>query len=254
VFATFGYAKVINRMNTETKVAVVTGGSSGIGAAVVSRLADSGVLVYSLDRTESTTEVIADVRPMTLDVSAAEQVQETVQHIAGRHRTIDYLVNSAGVLRWGGVTDTSVDDWDLVMSVNLKGAWLLCREVAAVMKENGGGSIVNVGSNMAVRGVANQIAYSASKGGLVALTRSAAVDLGRFGIRVNCVNPGHISTPMGDSAAELLGLSEDVVKARYPLQRIGQPDEVAGVVVGLLSDQSSFMTGAIVAVDGGYTA
>jgi NAD(P)-dependent dehydrogenase (short-subunit alcohol dehydrogenase family) len=131
---------------------------------------------------------------------------------------------------------------------------LLCREVAGVMKAQGSGSIINVASNMAVKGVANQLAYSASKGGVVALTRSMAVDLGPSGIRVNCVNPGHIHTPMGDSASRQLGLTDQAIKQRYPLQRIGEADEVAQTIAYLASDAASFVTGAIIAVDGGNTA
>lgn len=113
---------------------------------------------------------------------------------------------------------------------------------------------MNVASNMAVKGVANQLAYSASKGGLVSLTRSAAVDLGPRGIRVNCVNPGQIRTPMGDSAIERLGLTAETLRERYPLQRIGTPEEVAQAISYLASPSAAFITGAILAVDGGNTA
>jgi NAD(P)-dependent dehydrogenase (short-subunit alcohol dehydrogenase family) len=140
------------------------------------------------------------------------------------------------------------------MSVNLKGTWLASRAVVPVMTGGGGGAIVHVASNMGMRGVANQVAYSASKGGVIALTRSMAIDLGSVGIRVNCVNPGHVSTPMGDGAALQLGLTEETVGLKYPIGRIGVPEEQAAAISFLASDEAAFVTGAIVAVDGGYTA
>jgi NAD(P)-dependent dehydrogenase (short-subunit alcohol dehydrogenase family) len=236
------------------KVAVVSGGGSGIGLASASLLAKQGLTTYVFDVEVSAVTDTGDLKVVKVDISDARAVAVAVRSVADAEGRIDALVNSAAVLRWGGTTDTTEADWDIVLAVNLKGTWLLCREVASVMKAQRSGSIINVASNMAVKGVANQVAYSASKGGVVALTRSMAVDLGPSGIRVNCVNPGHIHTPMGDSASRRLGLTDEAIKQRYPLQRIGEADEVAQTIAYLASDAASFVTGAIIAVDGGNTA
>jgi NAD(P)-dependent dehydrogenase (short-subunit alcohol dehydrogenase family) len=240
------------------RVAIVTGGGSGIGLATALALARLGAVTIVFDRDVSglagalETGAIAAARPV--DVIDAMRVDAAVELVVSEYGRVDVLVNSAGILRWGGTVDTSEDDWDTVLGVNLKGTWLASRAVAAVMKRQRSGSIINVASNMAVKGVANQVAYSASKGGVVSLSRSMAVDLGPSGIRVNCVNPGHISTPMGDTASQRLGLTEEGIRAKYPLQRIGTAEEVAETIAFLASDAASFITGTVIAVDGGNTA
>lgn len=239
------------------KVAIVAGGGSGIGYATARMLAELGATTVVLDLRMPGFEDVSGTPRLegdVVDISDARAVDAVVARITERYGQIDVLVNSAGILRWGGTIDTSEEDWERVLAVNLKGTWLMCRSVAAVMKEHQSGSIVNVASNMAVKGVANQVAYSASKGGVVALTKSMAVDLGPSGIRVNCVNPGHIRTPMGDSASQRLGLTAEGIRSKYPLGRVGDVDEVARMIVFLAADLDGFTTGAVVAVDGGNTA
>lgn len=239
------------------RVVVVTGAASGIGLAAAARIAAEGGRVVLVDRDSDATVAAAEKVggvAETADVGSAAAVDALRERVLSRFDRVDALVNSAGILRWGGTVDTTEEDWDELMRVNLKGTWLVSRAFVEPMAARGRGAIVHIASNMGVRGVANQVAYSASKGAVIALTRSMAIDLGPRGIRVNCVNPGHISTPMGDSAAERLGLTPEGIRARYPLGRIGASDEVATAIAYLTSDEASFVTGAIVPVDGGYTA
>lgn len=236
------------------RTAIVTGGRSGIGQSTARILAERGFRVLAIDVAASDGALPAGVSAAIADIRDHDQVDRVVSDFAAETGRIDVLVNSAGVLRWGGTTETTEEDWDMLFDTNVKGTWQLSRSVIPHMVAAGSGSIIHVASNMGMKGVANQIAYSASKGAVIALTRSMAVELGPSGIRVNCVNPGHISTPMGDGAALRLGLTAEGIRDRYPLGRIGRADEVAQTIAYLADGESSFVTGAILAVDGGYTA
>jgi NAD(P)-dependent dehydrogenase (short-subunit alcohol dehydrogenase family) len=238
------------------KVVVVTGAGSGIGLGAARRIAAEGGTVVRMDRDAASLAASADggdQHDVVVDVADAASVDRARDEVLAAHGGVDAVVTSAGVLVWGGTADTTEADWDHVLRVNLTGTWLVCRAFAGAMAERGRGAIVTVASNMGLRGVANQVAYSASKGGVIALTRSMAVDLGPSGVRVNCICPGHIVTPMSDTATQRLGLTEDGIRAKYPLARVGQPEEVATAIAYLASDEASFLTGAIVPVDGGYT-
>lgn len=244
------------------QVVALTGAASGIGLASAHAFASRGASLVLLDAdADLLAKAAADlgaygsqVVPVLADVSDSASVAAAVRTAARSVSHVDAVVNSAGILRWGGTVETTEADWDAVLAVNLKGTWLASRAFVEHFAMRPGSAIVNVASNMGLKGVSNQLAYSASKGGVIALTRSMAVDLGHRGIRVNCVAPGHISTPMGDGAAELLGLTEEGIRSKYPLGRVGEATEVASAIVFLASAAASFMTGAIVPVDGGYLA
>lgn len=249
------------------KVAVVTGGGSGIGRAAAVLFAAEGAAVGVLDRaTDAAQETVdqilaADGRALavTADIVAADEVQAAFDQVTAELGPVNVLYNNAGVNSSGSVLTSTEEDWDRCMAVNAKGTYICSAAAARSMAEVGGGSIVNQGSVAALVGVANFAAYCASKGAVVALTRSMAIDLAPEGIRVNVICPGTVYTelmrPMltarggGDEAK---GLAMTV--AKYPIGRLGTPEDIARVALFLASDESAFMTGSVVTPDGGMTA
>jgi meso-butanediol dehydrogenase/(S,S)-butanediol dehydrogenase/diacetyl reductase len=237
----------------EGKVALITGAASGIGGACARRFADEGAKVGGIDigvPPDHSCDAFA-----AADVRDSARVAAAVAEIVTALGPIDVLVNAAGVSSFGTADAIDETEWARVLDINLKGTWLVARAVLPGMVERGAGSIVNLASVEGIEGGQSQTAYNASKGGVVLLTRSMAVDYGPSNVRVNCLCPGMIQTPM-TAPLQDGGLKPvlDWFEAQHLLGRCGQPEEVAAAALFLASDDASFVTGHALAVDGGYLA
>ena len=222
------------------KIAVVTGGGSGIGEAVARRLSDGGATVIVASRSEG----------HRTDVSDEDSVRALFEAVGPE---LHILVNCAGVLASNVRTpEIALEDWELAFAVNVRGTFLCCKHALPRMRR--GAAIVNVASVAGMVGVPNRAAYGASKGAVIAFTRALAVDHAADGIRVNCVCPGTIDSPWIDRVVDELGESRDGLIARQPLGRLGTTEEVAEAVAYLASDRAAFATGSELVVDGGITA
>ncbi len=229
-------------------VAVVTGAASGIGAACAERLAADGASVVTVD--------VAGGVDHVLDVRDEPAVQAAFASVVGDHGHLDVLVNAAGVAGGGPVHLLEADEWDRVVDINLKGTFIVDKHGAVHMLAQGRGSIINIASIEGLEGTEGGTAYNASKGGVVTLTKSMAIDYGRRGIRVNCICPGGIDTPLLGAIidAEGMELYRDTMRERHMLGRFGTPAEIASAASFLASDDASFITGHALVVDGGFTA
>lgn len=241
------------------KTIIVTGAASGIGQATARRLAADGARVVLADRddTEALASAIRDgggqASARRVDVMAAEQIDAMVRGALDEFGSIDGLVNAAGICISKLLEDTTEEEWDRQLGVNLKGVFLCCRALIPALRQGGGGAIVNIGSTAGLVGGPQTPAYCASKGGVVQLTRALAVDHAADGIRVNCVCPGPVDTAMLSSVDET-DFDVGVLIDATLIKRVAQPGEIAGVIRFLLSDDASNMTGSIVVTDGGQTA
>lgn len=238
------------------RVCVVTGAASGIGRAIVSAMAAEGGLVVGIDLQPDPDDVLDLIQA---DVSDPSSIGSAVKHILAKHGRIDVLVNNAGIWAPGTVATTSLETWEHVFGVNVRGVFLTSQAVIPHMRHRGRGAIVNISSNYGLVGGVNAAAYTASKGAVVTLTYAMALDHAAEGIRVNCICPGTIDTPlirgpMATMNEEELAAQHASRVARHPLGRIGLPDEVAPGVVYLASDDATFVTGAVLPIDGGYVA
>jgi NAD(P)-dependent dehydrogenase (short-subunit alcohol dehydrogenase family) len=234
------------------RTAWVTGGASGIGAAVVEALHQAGAVVVSLDRSHAAATRVEHGREvqMPLDVGDGAAVDAVVARLTADGLGPDILVNGAGITRDAVVWKLRDEDWDAVLNVNLTGAFRMTRAAVPLMREREGGAIVNIASINGLRGKFGQANYAASKGGLIAFTRAVAKEVGRFGIRVNAIAPGLIETPMTASLPEHVRAQ---AKAEVLLGRLGSPQDIASAVLFLASPLAAHVTGHILVVDGGQT-
>lgn len=227
--------------------AVVTGGGSGIGRAAAIALADAGAEVVAVDRDTSAlvgTAILAE----TCDISS----ESDVVALAERAGPCDIVVNTAGIIRPGALSDVALADWNALIAVNLTGYLLVSRAFTAGMAERGGGSLVHVASISGTHAQANSGAYSASKAALIVMSQQLALELGPVGIRSNTVSPGMVRTPMTEDYYRAPGVAERRAQA-VPVGRVAVPDDIADVVVFLASDRARYISGSDVVVDGGFT-
>ena len=234
------------------KRALVTGAGSGIGEAVARRLHEEGAEVVLTNLNAEPVEAIAAelgerAAAAPLDVRDEDAVREVV-------RDVDVLANVAGVGSTTAAPDTPLELWEDVLAVNARGTFLCCKHAIPGMVERGGGSIVNMASVAGLVGLRNRVAYSASKGAVIAMTRALAVDHVADGVRVNAVCPGTVDTPWVRRLVEDVGESLDTLRARQLMGRLGTTEEIAGAVAYLASDEAGFVTGTAFVVDGGLTA
>ena len=247
------------------KRALITGGASGIGRATAKLFAREGaaVAIADLDEPggEAVVQTIRDAGGQAIhvlcNVSQAADCQRAVRLTVDELGGLDILFNNAGIIRRATVLKTSEDEWDRVMAVNVKSVFLMSRYAIPVMEEAGGGAIINTGSGWGLVGGANAASYCASKGAVVNMTRAMAIDHGRGNIRVNCLCPGDTDTGMLRDEARQLGVPDTeflAEAATRPLGRVGTPEDIAQAALYLVSDAASFVTGAVLVVDGGGLA
>ena len=248
-------------MRLEGKVALITGGARGQGAAEAMLFAREGakvVIADVLDRegmavAAEIAELGGEALYVHLDVSSETDWRQAVDTVVSSYGKLDVLVNNAAIWRSGNVVDTSSEQWDQVLAINAKGAFLGTKLAIPQMRNAGGGSIVNISSTAGLVGSRTSTAYSASKGAVRLLTKSTAVQYGAEGIRANSIHPGPIDTAMGDQVWPDAGSREETIE-RTVLKRLGTPDDIANGALFLASDESSFMTGTELVIDGGLTA
>ena len=247
------------------KVALITGGNSGIGRATALLFAQEGARVAVTGRNEERgNNVVEEIRRTSgraffirSDVRIAKDCERAVDETLRQFGRLDILFNNAGVFYPHTIVDCPEEEWDMTIDVNLKGTYLMSRSVLPAMIAQGSGVIINNASGWGIVGGNDAASYCAAKGGVVLLTKAMAIDHGRQGVRGNCLCPGDVDTPMLSADAKLRGMEwKDYLAeaSNRPLGRIGTPEEIARAALFLASDDSSFMTGAVLAVDGGGTA
>ena len=251
------------RTELQGKVALVTGGTSGIGRETAVLFAKAGAKVVVAGRRElEGNETIDLIRAaggegifVKTDVSKASEVETLIKKAVEKFGRVDIAFNNAGIEGvWVPIVRQSEEDWDQIIAINLKGVWLcLKHEIRQMLKQGAGGAIVNMGSVTGLIGSVGAAAYSASKHGVIGLTKSAALENAKSGIRVNAVCPGFTETPMADRIFRVPQIHKHVLSC-HPIGRLGKPVEIAEAVVWMCSDRASFMTGETLVLDGGFLA
>jgi NAD(P)-dependent dehydrogenase (short-subunit alcohol dehydrogenase family) len=253
---------ILDRFRLDEQVAIVTGGSKGLGRAMAQGLAEAGAHVVVCSRSEADVQAVAreltascgqTCRGMACDVTDPAQVEALVGAVLAEFGQVDILVNNAGINIRGLIEDLSPEEFQQVMDTNLTGPWLMCRAVATHMKERRYGRVINVGSTLSLVSIPQRTPYASSKGAILQLTRTLALEWAPYGITINAILPGPFATEMNTS---LITDPEQYKQfaAQVPLGRWGELDEIAGLVLFLASDASSFVTGAGLSIDGGWTA
>ncbi|MCC6641458.1 MAG: SDR family oxidoreductase [Deltaproteobacteria bacterium] len=243
----------------EGRVALVTGAASGIGRATAERLAREGARVLCADvqaaALAETVEAVrsrgAEAAACACDVGDESQVRAAVREAVQRYGGLHVLANIAGILRFKNTHEVSLDDWNRVLAINLTGTFLFCREAITHFLGHGGGAIVNVSSSAAIQAHAWTAAYTASKGGVLALSNELAIEYGRQGVRVNCVCPGGVKTPIHEEFAVPPGADATLVRRILPFGGFGRPEDVADAIAFLGSDDARFINGTMLRIDGG---
>ncbi|MCR9186159.1 MAG: SDR family oxidoreductase [Halieaceae bacterium] len=249
-------------MRLEGKRCIVTGGASGIGEATVRRFVEEGAEVLIADLNLAGAQALAAeldsaVTAVKCDARQEADVRDVATAALERWENVDVLVNNAGIELSKTYEDTSTDEWAAVIDTNLRGPWLFCKYIVPKMVERGAGSVINVSSLNGLVGFPLSTAYGSAKGGLVVFTRDMAIELGPTGVRVNCVCPGVIATPMMERWTQSMpdqAEAQEMLRGTMPIGRLGQASEVASAILFFASDDSTLCQGSVLSVDGGFTA